>query len=60
VREDQSFIAIASNGMMVRSPVNEVRIIGRAAKGVRLVNLAEDATLVSVSIADPDDDDESV
>jgi DNA gyrase/topoisomerase IV subunit A len=45
---------------MVRSPVNEVRIIGRAAKGVRLVNLAEDATLVSVSIADPDDDDESV
>jgi len=58
VREDQSFIAIASNGMMVRSPVNEVRIIGRAAKGVRLVNLAEDATLVSVSIADPDDDDE--
>jgi len=60
VREDQSFIAIASNGMMVRSPVNEVRIIGRAAKGVRLVNLAEDATLVSVSIADPDDDDEAV
>ncbi|HRT28444.1 MAG TPA: DNA gyrase subunit A [Kiritimatiellia bacterium] len=57
VREDQSFIAIASNGMMVRSPVNEVRIIGRAAKGVRLVNLAEDATLVSVSIADPDDDE---
>ena len=60
VREDQSFIAIASNGMMVRSPVNEVRIIGRAAKGVRLVNLAEDATLVSVSIADPDDEEAAV
>jgi len=59
VREDQSFISIASNGMMVRSPVNQIRVIGRAAKGVRLVNLAEGATLVSVSVADADDDDEA-
>ncbi|NCA83881.1 MAG: hypothetical protein EOM72_14295, partial [Opitutae bacterium] len=57
VREDQSFISIASNGMMVRSPVNQIRVIGRAAKGVRLVNLAEGATLVSVSVADADDDE---
>ncbi|HRR35282.1 MAG TPA: DNA gyrase subunit A, partial [Kiritimatiellia bacterium] len=57
VRDDQSFISIASNGMMVRSPVNQIRVIGRAAKGVRLVNLAEGATLVSVSVADAEDDD---
>ena len=57
VREDQSMISITSNGMMVRSPANQIRVIGRAAKGVRLVNLSEGATLVSVSIADPDEDE---
>ncbi|MDX9867191.1 MAG: DNA gyrase subunit A [Kiritimatiellia bacterium] len=57
VREDQSFIAIASNGMMVRSPVDQIRVIGRSAKGVRLVNLNEGATLVSVSVADAEEDE---
>ena len=54
VRDDQSMVSITSNGMMVRSPVNQIRVIGRAAKGVRLVNLAEGATLVSFSVADAD------
>ena len=57
VRDGQSMISITSNGMMVRSPVNQIRVIGRAAKGVRLVNLAEGATLVSVSVADAEDDE---
>ncbi len=58
VRDGQSMISITSNGMMVRSPVNQIRVIGRAAKGVRLVNLGGGATLVSVSIADADEEDE--
>jgi len=57
VRDDQSMVSITSNGMMVRSPVNQIRVIGRPAKGVRLVNLCEGDKLVSVSIADPDEDD---
>jgi len=57
VKEEQSAIMITSTGMMVRSPVSDVRTCGRAAQGVRLVRLDEGATLVSVSIADPDDDD---
>ena len=56
VRDDQSMISITSNGMMVRSPVNQIRVIGRSAKGVRLVNLHEGATLVSVSIADAEEE----
>jgi DNA gyrase subunit A len=60
VREDQSMISITSNGMMVRSPVNQIRVIGRSAKGVRLVNLGEGATLVSVSIAGADDEESLV
>ncbi|MDD4018338.1 MAG: DNA gyrase subunit A [Kiritimatiellae bacterium] len=57
VKEEQSAIMITSTGMMVRSPASDVRTCGRAAQGVRLVRLDEGATLVSVSIADPDDDD---
>lgn len=58
VREDQDVISITSAGLMVRSAVNEIRICGRAATGVRLVNLNEGVTLVSVSIADSEDVDE--
>jgi len=57
VRDDQSMISITSNGMMVRSPVNQIRVIGRAAKGVRLVNLDDSATLVSVSVADAEEEE---
>ncbi len=60
VKEGQSAIMITSTGMMVRSPISDVRICGRAAQGVRLVRLDEGATLVSVSIADPDDDDDAI
>ena len=59
VKEDQSAIMITSTGMMVRSPVSDVRVCGRAAQGVRLVRLDEGAALVSVSIADADDVEES-
>jgi DNA gyrase subunit A len=58
VKENQSAIMITSTGMMVRSPVSDVRICGRSAQGVRLVRLDEGATLASVSIADAEDDDD--
>ena len=60
VRDDQSMISITSNGMMVRSPVNQIRVIGRAAKGVRLLNLAKGATLVSVSIAEAEEEEMAI
>ncbi len=60
VRADQSLIMITSSGMMVRSPVSDVRVCGRAAQGVRLVRLDEGATLVSVSVADAEDADDGV
>ena len=58
VKENQSAIMITSTGMMVRSPVSDVRICGRSAQGVRLVRLDEGATLVSVSVADADDEED--
>lgn len=60
VKEEQSIIMITSAGMMIRSPVNEIRACGRAAQGVRLVRLDEGTTLVSVSSADADEDEPAV
>ena len=58
VTEGQSMVSITSAGMMVRSPVDEIRVCGRSAQGVRLVRLDEGASLVSVSIADSEEPDE--
>ena len=52
VADDESIISITSDAQMVRSPVNQVGVVGRAAQGVRLVRLSEGATLVSVSVCE--------
>ena len=55
VKDDQSVIIITSSGMMVRSPISDIRVCGRSAQGVRLVRMDEGTTLVSVSIADAEE-----
>ncbi|MBP5286004.1 MAG: DNA gyrase subunit A [Kiritimatiellae bacterium] len=52
VAEDESIISITSDAQMVRSPVAQIGIVGRAAQGVRLVRLSEGAKLVSVSVCE--------
>lgn len=52
VADDESIISITSDAQMVRSPVNQIGVVGRAAQGVRLVRLSEGATLVSVSVCE--------
>ena len=52
VADDESIISITSSGMMVRSPVKDISVVGRSAQGVRLVRLDEGAKLVSVSVAE--------
>jgi DNA gyrase subunit A len=43
--------------MMVRTPVSDVRIIGRNTQGVRLINLDESDALVSASVVEAEQDD---
>jgi DNA gyrase subunit A len=45
VREDEALMLMTSNGMIVRTPVDEIRVIGRNTQGVRLINLDEGDTL---------------
>ena len=40
---------ITANGKMIKMDVADVRVIGRATQGVRLINLDDGDTLVSAS-----------
>lgn len=51
VKDDQDLIMFASNGVSNRVAVVDIRITGRAASGVILMNLDEGHTLVSATTA---------
>ncbi|MEI6363336.1 MAG: DNA gyrase subunit A [Actinomycetes bacterium] len=56
---DQLF-AIASNGVVIRTRVEEIRPSGRDTMGVTLMNLDEGDTIVAVARGEESDDDEDV
>ncbi|MGC6455031.1 MAG: DNA gyrase subunit A [Coraliomargaritaceae bacterium] len=49
VTDDDEIMMFTQKGQAVRSPIKDVRITGRAASGVKLVNLAEGDTLIGIS-----------
>ena len=59
VADDESIISITSDAQMVRSPVNQIGVVGRSAQGVRLVRLSEGAKLVSVSVCEGSEEEEN-
>ena len=48
VREDDEVMMFTLHGQAVRSPVKDVRVIGRTTQGVRLINLAEGDSLIGI------------
>ena len=56
VSDEDSLIMVTAQGMMVRSPLGQVRVIGRNTQGVRLINLDEGDELVSASVIHPEED----
>ena len=48
VQEDDEIMMFTQGGQAVRSPVKDVRVIGRTTQGVRLINLAEGDRLVGI------------
>ncbi len=49
VHENDEIMMFTKNGQAVRSPVKDIRIIGRTTQGVRCINLGEDDKLVGIS-----------
>ncbi|MDR1520493.1 MAG: DNA gyrase subunit A [Planctomycetota bacterium] len=58
VREDDDVMLITSKGMVVRIPVNSIRVIGRNTQGVKAIRLKDDDALVAVARAAPGDRDD--
>ena len=56
---DQIF-AIASNGVVIRTKVDEIRASNRDTMGVRMMRLGDDTTVVAVAKGAEDDDDDDV
>lgn len=49
VTDEDEIMMFTQKGQAVRSPIKDVRTTGRAASGVKLVNLAEGDTLIGIS-----------
>ncbi len=61
VQEEDEVMIITSKGMVVRTPVNGIRVIGRATQGVKVIRLKEDDSVVAVArvVATDKDDKEA-
>ncbi|MBT4225286.1 MAG: DNA gyrase subunit A [Opitutae bacterium] len=59
VTDDDEIMMFTKSGQAVRSPVKDVRVIGRTTQGVRLINLREGDRLIGISkVLDIKDEDE--
>lgn len=58
VADNDDLMLITSGGVLIRTKVNQVRETGRAAQGVKLINLDKGETLVSMAkIVEAEDDE---
>jgi DNA gyrase subunit A len=57
VKETDSLMLVTAKGMLIRMAVSDVRVIGRATQGVRLINLEEGDKLVSATTVEPEGGD---
>ena len=55
VKDDDGLVLLTSTNKIIRMGVDEVRSVGRATMGVRLVKLDEGATVVGFDTVDPED-----
>ena len=59
VTDEDEIMMFTKKGQAVRSPIDTVRVTGRAASGVKLVNLAARDALIGISTVVASDEEES-
>lgn len=59
VVEEDHLMIINKSGIAIRMPVSEMRIMGRATQGVRLINLRNGDTIAAVTKVQGEDEEES-
>ncbi len=58
VDEEDEVMMITDEGIMIRTPVSDIRICGRATQGVRMMRVDEGGRIVDVDTIAKEDDDE--
>ena len=58
VNGDEDVMMIASNGVIIRTGVEAIRVCGRASQGVRLMKLSDDVKIISITRALKEDEDD--
>jgi DNA gyrase subunit A len=56
VHENEELLVITQQGKILRTPASQIRTIGRATQGVRVMDLDEDDVVVSVALVEPDEE----
>ena len=55
ITDDKDIIMITNNGTMIRTPACDIRVIGRATTGVRVMKLSDNNKIVSVAVVDKEE-----
>ncbi len=50
VRKKEEVVCVSSRGMIVRTPVSDISVIGRNTQGVRVIRLQEEDSFVAVAV----------
>lgn len=58
VKEDDDMMITNESGIVIRMKVSDIRVMGRATQGVRVINLADDDRIADVAVVRDQDDDE--
>ncbi len=58
VEEEDQIMMVTDHGKIIRTPIHDVRIAGRATQGVTLFHVADDETIVSVAKLPPEEEGE--
>lgn len=57
VTGEEDLLVIAEGGVMIRTGVDTIRVCGRASQGVRIMRLAEDDRVISITRAEREEED---
>lgn len=58
VREEDDLMITTLSGIVIRMPVVDIRIMGRATQGVRVIRLDDDDEIADITVVPGSDDDE--
>jgi DNA gyrase subunit A len=60
VRENEEVVCVSSKGMVVRTPVSGISVIGRNTQGVRVIRLQEDDLFVAFAVVIPKEKEDAL